>query len=361
MDDLYGDMMNEVFAKLQHELNSHRPAVLLTVVASKESAPRHEGTHQLLLSDSSAAGTIGGGFQEYQACEYGRQCFTDKKSRLVKLKLHPDEEGDIGAVCGGEITVFCQYIAPDLPGAAACLERIAAASDQHRSGWLLLDTSGGDSWAMAVAGDDVTVCGDGASQLWKITGRESWMGRSCGFVDVEGQPLYCEPLFCPGRVLVFGGGHVAAALVPVLAWLGFDCVVIDDRPEFANRERFPAAETIVAGYDTITDRIAITPDDYVCIMTRGHLADYEVQRQVMLQHPCYIGVIGSQGKLAFVRQKLLAAGIPAAAIERCYAPIGVPISAAAPEEIAISIAAELIAVRARHEGRGKASAERWLK
>ena len=99
--------------------------------------------------------------------------------------------------------------------------------------------------------------------------------------------------------------------------------------------------------------LGITAVDYVCVMRRGHHGDYDVQRQILPIRPHYLGVIGSRRKLAFVKGKLLADGFSEADIDACYGPIGLAISAETPAEIAISIAAEMIAVRARREGREK--------
>lgn len=353
--------MDTVFLQLQQELNNNRPVVLLTVVSSKGSAPRHEGTHQLILSDGSSVGTVGGGFQEYKACEMGRQCLAAQTSKLLALKLHSDEEGDIGAVCGGELHIFCQYIAGNQCNVADCIKEIIESSQNHRRCYFVLDISRASSWSMAVVSNQVLCCGRVSPLLQNLTGREKWLSQGDGVSDIEGKHVYCETVSYPGRVFIFGGGHVAHALVPVLTRLGFDCVVADDRMEFANAERFPEAKTVVVDYNAVPPDLGITSDDYICIMTRGHLADYEVQRQIMEYQPQYVGVIGSQAKLAFVKDKLIAAGITEEAIDRCYAPIGLPISAATPEEIAVSVAAELIAVRACREGRGKANARQWVK
>ena len=113
--------------------------------------------------------------------------------------------------------------------------------------------------------------------------------------------------------------------------------------------------TDAANYSYRLDRNNVdeNTENAVCIMTRGHVGDYDVQRQMLAIKPYYLGVIGSRRKLAFVKEKLLADGFSAAEIDACHAPIGLAISAVTPAEIAISIAAELIAVRAKREGREK--------
>ncbi|WP_253184863.1 XdhC family protein [Megasphaera cerevisiae] len=352
-----------MFMRLWEELQAGRRAVLLTVVDSTGSTPRAAGSHQLVREDGTTVGTIGGGFQEYKACERGRENLQEETSSLFTLILHPNEAADIGAVCGGELQVFSQFLSPRMPGAADCVYKIAEAIRTHQAYWLMFNLTDTRHWAMALLGGETNCfCGDVPACLAL---REYLSGRllsdRTGLTRQHGLLLYREALSYPGQVFVFGGGHVALALVPLLTQLGFACAVVDDREEFANSRRFPQAAVFTVDLQRLPDEISVTPDDYVCIMTRGHVCDYAVQRQVLPQHPCYLGVIGSRNKLAFVKKKLLADGFSPAEIDACYAPIGLPISAATPEEIAVSIAAELIAVRARREKREKAGSGQWLR
>ena len=155
----------------------------------------------------------------------------------------------------------------------------------------------------------------------------------------KGEPTYyVEPLTTAGYAYIFGGGHVAQELVPVLSRVGFAPIVFEDRPDFARKELFSeASETI-------------TPDDYIIIMTRGHQADFEVLRQALLTPATYVGVIGSRSKIATTNRRLVEAGIPEAELSRIHAPIGLPILGETPAEIAISITAELILHRAKRTG-----------
>ncbi len=155
------------------------------------------------------------------------------------------------------------------------------------------------------------------------------------------------PVVRAGRTYIFGGGHVSQALVPVLADLGFRPVVYDDRPEFANPALFPGAERTLCGdFTRLTEQVTVTPEDYVVVMTRGHQADYEVLAQVLRSGARYLGCIGSRRKLALCRERLLEAGFTEAEYSRLHAPIGLAIGAQTPAEIAVSVAAEMIAVRA---------------
>lgn len=355
--------MIQVYTTLEKELRHGRPAVLLTIVARHGSAPRGVGSHQLVLTNGTTVGTIGGGIAEYKAIQAGREALQTQTSQVIRFVLHANDAADIGAVCGGEATVFCQYIAPDVPGVLDCVRKIVDVQATRQLYTLVIAWSEPSQWAMAAVGTETVSCGQLAARQALadvIAQRPTWLVHTWGIVQDGAQRWYCEPLAYPGRVFVFGGGHVAKALVPVLTNLGFACVVIDDRQEFANAQRFPEAdETIVTDLAQLPPSLVVTPADYVCIMTRGHVGDYDVERQVLAQKPYYIGVIGSHQKLAFVRSKLIRDGFTDAEIDAVHAPIGLPISAATPEEIAISIAGELIAVRARREQREKADAKKW--
>ena len=158
---------------------------------------------------------------------------------------------------------------------------------------------------------------------------------------------FAVPVVKAGRTFVFGGGHVSQALVPAIAAVGFRPVVYDDREEFADAKLFPQAEQVIYGdFEHIADHLTVTPDDYVVIMTRGHQADYEVLTQVLRSGAKYIGCIGSKRKLAICRDRLLKADFTEEEYAVVHAPIGLAIGAETPEEIAVSVAAEMIAVRA---------------
>jgi len=148
--------------------------------------------------------------------------------------------------------------------------------------------------------------------------------------------------------VLFGAGHCAQALAPLLASVGFCVTVYDDRKELACKELFPQAENIIcASYDSIADHITLEEDDYVVAMTSTHVSDLCIQSQVLRMDHAYVGMLGSKAKRAFVHGKLLEYGIPQAMIDRVHTPIGMRIGAVTPAEIAISIAGEMVLVRAQ--------------
>lgn len=170
--------------------------------------------------------------------------------------------------------------------------------------------------------------------------------QSRGVLRKESPACYVEPLVQAGVVYLFGGGHVGRELCPVLAHVGFRVVLFDDRPQAALPQRFPQASRVILGdYRRIFDHITITDRDYVVIMTPGHQSDFEVLSQVLATPASYVGCIGSRHKVAATRERLAGLGFSPADMDRVHSPIGLPIGGETPAEIAISIAAEMIAHR----------------
>ena len=165
---------------------------------------------------------------------------------------------------------------------------------------------------------------------------------------------FTHPLPIGERAILFGAGHCSVALCPLLTTVGFRVTVVDNRPELTTRERFPTADAVLCcDLAHINDAVTIGDDDYVVIMTNGHRHDFVVEEQVLRGQYAYIGVIGSRTKTASVNALLRQAGISEEAIAAVHTPIGTAIKAVTPEEIAVSIAGEMICVRAtRREDAG---------
>jgi len=158
-----------------------------------------------------------------------------------------------------------------------------------------------------------------------------------------------EPIVSEPTVYIFGAGHISQQLVPLLKKVHFRVFVIDDREMFANRERFPEAdEVMVMEFENAFDQVPIDQSSFIVIVTRGHIYDGLVLSRAVLTGARYIGMIGSKKKIHTLYKNLLGEGVPKEALERVYAPIGLDIGSETPEEIAVSIVAQLI-----QERRGK--------
>lgn len=315
--------MRVIFENLLALLDRGEDAVLVTVVSAQGSTPRGTGSQLLAGRDGLLAGTIGGGPGEAQALRLAASLLNERRSALRRLELR--HGGELDSVCGGEQTVLLQFISHDREAWRTAAREVLERLETRRGGWMALE-----------AGADPVLL-DQAKSAW------------------DGKRLIL-PLPVGERVVIFGGGHCALALVPVLRSVSFRVAVFDDRPAFASAERFPEAETVVCGsYADIAAGLELTAEDCAVVMTSGHRHDFEVEEQLLRRPLAYIGVMGSRTKTAYVNGKLREEGISEEAIRRVRTPIGTAIKAVTPEEIAVSITGELIYERAlRREAAGEA-------
>ncbi|MDE7261188.1 MAG: XdhC family protein, partial [Oscillospiraceae bacterium] len=286
-------------------------------------------------------GTIGGGEVEYRAAQLAARLLEKKQSRFESYQLTPGDVAGIGMICGGDVRVYFQHFDPSDRAAREALETALALLDSPGASWLVTAMDG-SGWRMGTY-----------DQTQGLRGLEVPMERlqpllgSRGTLDAGETVLFAEPLTRAGTVYLFGGGHVARELAHILAMTEFRTVVYDQREQAVTREFFPDASSLLCGpFSEALERVGtVTADDYVVIMTPGHQGDYEVLAQVLRTPAKYIGCIGSRKKIAITRERLLADGFAEADICRVHAPIGLPIGGETPAEVAVSVAAQLIACR----------------
>lgn len=335
-------MTNAVFETLMALLDRGEDAVLATIVEEEGSSPRGTGAQMLVSREGLAAGTIGGGAAEGAALELAERLLAEKRSALRSFRLRHDPKARENPVCGGDISVLLQFIGHEDRDWRDVTAALLARREARKQSWLVLRTDGGapallDERGCVLAGVAKGISCAPASRALLENG------------------LFLLPLSPGERAVIFGGGHCSRALAPLLETVGFRVTVFDDRPEFVTKERFPTAETLIAGdYLRISGYLTLTAADYVVVMTNGHQHDYEVEEQVLRGPLAYIGVIGSRTKTAYVNRRLREAGIPEETLRRVRSPIGTAIGAVTPEEIAVSIAGEMILERSRLRKEGEA-------
>lgn len=338
--------MKKLFMEIKRLLEAGEDLVLETVIAGSGSAPRGAGARMIVRRDGSTLGTIGGGAVEYKSSQLGMDVLKERKSYTKGFKLAKNQAADLGMICGGDVVVYYQYISPDNQAFLATCDRILDALTKDEDSWIVTDITDETAWSAGLYSKSNGLTGIQAEDTAPLAAAKAVQ------VTVGNRRYYSEPLVRAGKVYVFGGGHVAQELVPVISHIGFRCVVYDDRETFANKGLFPqAVETIVGDFEHIADFVDITSNDYICIMSRGHQYDFMIQKQVLRTPAHYIGVMGSRTKLMTLAGKLREEGFTDADINRFQSPIGTAILAETPAEIAISIAGELIRTRALRDGR----------
>ncbi len=329
--------MRPILEKMLHELKCGNELVLVSIAAQKGSSPRGVGTQMLVGTNGRITGTVGGGSIELMCIHHAQSLIAKKENDVADFALQHGQNA--GMVCGGDITAWFNYIPAESEAWLGVCSAALNMLDEGRAGWLVLRLDGLPCIKAenAPRSDVCDVPADIEAGMYAL---------------INGS--FFIPLPIKEKVLLFGGGHCAQALVPVLNGVGFAVTVMENRAELANPALFPDAEKVIFGdYNKLDEYVNPKSYDYVVIMTSGHSHDLTLQQQLLKDPPYYVGVIGSRGKRAFIDQHLREAGIDDEVISRVHSPIGTAIKAVTPEEIAISIAGEMIYYRAlMRESRG---------
>ena len=342
--------MREILDGALSLLEREEPFALVTLVERLGSAPRAAGAQMLVRRDGSIAGTIGGGLLEATMMREAEEAIAAGGSHVSAVELTGQSVAGSTMICGGHAAVLVAFVPAGDVDLRALLGALARARADGRAAWLC-------TFFVAQPGPTEVSYGllqDGADPLGQAPCAPAELHALAGKIAVhgsaelpDGRSVSVEALLPPTMAVICGAGHVARALAPVAAAVGFDVVVLDDRPEFAAAERFPGPSRVVL-LESFKDAFAgltITPRSFVVIVTRGHAHDFSVLEQALRTEAGYIGLMGSASKREKIFRALTADGFSSADLERGFSPIGIAIAAETPAELAVSITAELIRVR----------------
>ena len=280
--------MKKLYQLLLDRWNQKTDTVLVTIVEGNGSVPRTTGAYMVVAKNGRIYGTIGGGNLEYQAVKKAMELAGTAAHYVENFDLGTGENSELGMVCGGRVKVLFYSACAQDPGVGEFLKEALAAADEGKPYWLVLPFS------------------EGTPRIR----REITEGRGhCRILEENGQKIYAEEFCYDGRVYIFGGGHLAQELVPVLSHLGFWCMVLDDREEYTDHSLFPGVqETKTVDFTALSQILEVKPEDYLVVVTRGHRCDADVERFALRTPASYIGVVGSKRKTRYVREKLASEG-----------------------------------------------------
>lgn len=329
-------------------LKSGAGFALATILESSGSTPRGAGASMLIMTDGAIVGTVGGGVLEAFIIKSAGQVIKSGSAAVFEFSLDQSSAASAGAICGGRVKVLIDSIRAEDPLNLSYFEQLLRAVGVCSQLVLIPDSGKLKPRNQCLMRTDGMIIGaehygsDFALHLQNMRVGEKYITHSENF------RVYLFPVDTDVTVYIFGAGHCGEKLASALSPVGFSTVIIDDRQEFCQRERFPYAEELIVPewMGAPFDQINFGADSYIVIVTRGHMQDELVLLRALKTNAGYIGMIGSKRKCATIFQHLMDAGFTEADIRRVYAPIGIPIGAETPEEIAVSITAELIKVRA---------------
>ncbi len=382
--------MNTFLHEVCSLLDDQQSLVIATITEHSGSTPRGNGAQMAVLHDGSILGTVGGGLLEARCIVVAKQLLSHElgASALCRFHLDNDEAAKAAMVCGGSLTVILEHIGRPINDdvykygddqsheiTVQCLHTVKRMSQDGESATMTsvytwdrdLKLHGAlDSEQSTHANDLESI--EAAASKYHVQGMRalSHYIDSCDapssshcpsvmaqdknpvMMQVDDEQCRCSVRFTQKpQLFIFGAGHVAQPTAQLGTMMGFAVTVIDDRDEFANSSRFPTSRVVVCpSYDSAFDALRITSQSYIAIMTRGHLHDGTVLKQALETAACYVGMIGSSRKRDALYAELRKEGVRDESIARCHCPIGLTIKAQTPEEIAVSIMAELILCRA---------------
>jgi xanthine dehydrogenase accessory factor len=327
--------------------DSGRPFAVATILQVSGSTPREAGTKAIIDADGAIHGTIGGGQVEAEAQRRAVDAIRAGRAVISDFVLSGSSAKDAAPICGGSMRVLLN---PTVAAHRATYAQAADAVRQRRRGVLLthVDTAH-ECREVAISVQwfaedslplDLHDCQAVHSAV--ASGTPQLLIRAC-------RQTLVEPVIPPPLLIIVGGGHVGQALALQASLVGFQVIVMDDRPEFTDPSLYPPG-TITRCRDIATElaQVPVAADTYIAIVTRGHQHDQRALAACVARPVGYLGMIGSRRKVALLRQALLDSGVATAEqFGRVHAPIGMDIGAESVPEIAVSIVAQLIAIRRR--------------
>jgi xanthine dehydrogenase accessory factor len=377
--------MKYSFPKLLETLAAGKGLALATIVEAEGSTPQITGASAIFSAAGLEAGTVGGGLLEARVEAIAGEALLDGNARLVSFRLDADPADVEGAICGGSARIL---IDPGVGGERAVFERALDGFRKRRPGVLVSLIVSGQEDFVSVERRFIGVGSASAPRAeaiaWDANTFAGFKGRAFAaevdrgappapvavgpailaaaledgrprLVKNEGRLIFLEPVRPLPRLIIAGAGHVGRAVARLGSLLDWSVTVIDDRPEFADAENVPEADDIIVGdIGESVRRIEDSTENYFVIVTRGHKKDAEALRAAIGRPAAYVGMIGSRRKIEIMHCEFLESGwATAEAWAEVHAPIGIEIGSKTVEEIAVSIAAELVLVRSKRKESGR--------
>jgi xanthine dehydrogenase accessory factor len=319
-----------------------------TVIRVEGSAPRPVGARMIVSSGGRMAGSVSGGCVETTVYEEMTDLLGGGPPRVLHFGITEDMIWEVGLACGGAIDVFVQRLDPTL--AAALGERVGRGErGLLREPMALVSfIEGAEAGSTALVTAQGTVLGPDVEQAASVAGEMLAARAERGAVRElgPGSRAFIEPFLPPPVLVVAGGVHIAVPLARFARELGFRVVVVDPRAKFANRERFPEAdEVLVAWPDEALAQMDVGQTTYIVLLTHDPKIDEPTLAAALKTGAAYVGAIGSRKTHADRYQRMSKWGITAEQLDRVYSPIGLDLGGSTPEETALSIIAEVVAVK----------------
>lgn len=337
-------------------LQDRIPCVLATVIRTQGSTPQKAGSSALIGNEGLLIGTVGGGITELKVVQQSKVLLNSKKSGIFSFDLSGDLTKGSDSICGGGMTILLDS-APEMH--LAEFQQLKKSLEDRKPGVLV-------TWINELHPEEITISRSWFSktktpplpdEIKQATASvisellENSTGNSIQLIsvnEIENKgTILLEHVVPKPSLIIAGAGHIGQSLAQLGTFLGFEVTVWDDRSEYADKSEFPDNVLVLNGSaDSFKKQIHILTDSYLVIVTRGHKSDAEVLRNFVGTEAAYIGMIGSKAKVSQMRKSFIEnKWASEEQWNRIYTPVGLEIGAQTVEEIALSIAAQLVQVR----------------
>ena len=346
--------MYEVLTDIQRWLSQGEAVALATVISTWGSAPRGVGAKMALAAGAKISGSVSGGCVEGAVYDAGLKAIETGHAELLHFGVADETAFSVGLACGGSIEVFVRKLDPPL------FEAIRAEIQSGQAAVVVTALSGPPGITgheMLYQGEDrfsgsIDAELDGIVRKLAQERLELGLSGSVTVTPVDGEPvrLFIDVISPPPVLVMVGGVHIAVSLAALAKTLGYTTVVIDPRRAFGSQERFPHVDRLIQAWpEEAFEQISLTRNTCVAILTHDPKID-DPALKIVLNHPVfYVGVLGSRQTHEKRKQRLHAEGLTQAQLDRLHAPIGLELGEETPEETALAILAEIVAVRRGHK------------
>ena len=351
--------MRELFEQLDQLRKAEGKIVLATLVNTRGTTPRKEGAKMLVGEGGRVLGSVTiGGCVDAQVIEESENVLGENAPKLLELNLGDEEAWEIGLTCGGTIEVFVEPVALDRPDSLILTyyEQLRLHAEQGGRGALVTSLDPPQNGAKLFLLDSGVVKGSLGEPFldrrFIVEAREA-LGRGVSkTLFLEGVRAFVEVFAPPATLLVVGAGHVAMPLTSLARVLGFKTIVVDGRPRFATRERFPEVDDLRVGIPSeLVRSVPLIPSTALILVAHDYKYDVPVLRHALTTKVGYVGMLGSSQRGKAILDLLREDGVGETELSRIRVPIGLDIGAQTAPEIALAILAEILATMKGGSGR----------
>jgi len=331
-------MKDTIYEVIEGYMDEGKTGSIATIISRDGSSPRDVGAKMFIGEDGKIHDTIGGGGLEYKVQKQAMATMGHEEPQLIKIKMDGEEVASDGMICGGNVEVFLE---PALRKHRQLYQRLEHLEKNGKKGVLITSLRG--EFMKTLIERDMRITGD---PMDASNDSNLFQNHISNITPQITSKTLVETIHPSPLLYIFGAGHVSQFIAPLATNVGFQVTVIDDRHQFANRERFPDAhQVIVEEFQEVFNKLSFTGEEYVVIVTRGHQNDRDVLEKSLKRETKYLGMIGSRRKVKMILEHMKECGYPPEKVDNVYSPIGLLIKAETPQEIAVSIVGELITVR----------------